>query len=94
MIRLALKLALASAAIWAVWSFVPLRGRTLAHRWDAAQTVPAFVERAWAELVAVVSPPQARKPGPAARARPTEAHTDADRREVDRLVAEGLSERR
>lgn len=94
MIRLALKLALASAAVWAVWTFVPLRGRTLAQRWDAAPTAPAFLERAWAELGGRPAAPQARKPGPAARARPTEAHTDSDRREVDRLVAEGLAERR
>ena len=92
MIRLVLKLALASAMVWAFWSFVPVRDRTLAQRWDAAPTVPAFLERAWAELGGAVRP-QARKPGPAARARPTEAHTEADRREVDRLVAEGLDER-
>jgi hypothetical protein len=92
MIRLALKLALAAAAVWAVWSFVPVRGRTLAQRWAAAPTAPAFLERGWAELAGATAKPQAR-PGPAARARPTEGHTDADRREVDRLVAEGLSGR-
>jgi hypothetical protein len=93
MIRLALKLALAAAAVWAVWTFVPLRGRTLAQRWDAAPSVPAFLERAWAEVGGGPARPEAR-PGPAARARPTEGHTEADRREVDRLVAERLAERR
>jgi hypothetical protein len=94
MIRLALKLALASAAVWAVWTFVPVHGRTMAQRWDAAASAPVFLERAWAELGGGAAGTQARKPGPAARARPTEAHTDSDRREVDRLVAEGLAERR
>ena len=32
MIRLALKLTLAAAALWALWTFVPVRGRTLAER--------------------------------------------------------------
>lgn len=95
MIRVALKLALAAAAVWAVWSFVPVRGRTLAQRWSAAPTPQAFAERGWAELTGTPSrPPAQARPGPAARARPTEGHTEADRREVDRLVAEGLGGRR
>ncbi len=94
MIRLVLKLALAAAAVWAVWSFVPLEGRTLAQRWKAAPTAQAFVERGWAEITGAPAKPQAQaRPGPAARARPTEGHSEADRREVDRLVAEGLSGR-
>ncbi len=92
MIRLALKLALAAAAVWAVWTFVPVRGRTLAQRWDASPSVPAFLEGAWAELRGPARP-QARG-GPASRARPTEGHTEADRREVDRLLSERLGERR
>ncbi len=93
MIRLALKLAVAAAAVWAVWSFVPLRGRTLAQRWAAAPTAQAFVERGWAELTAARPQAQAR-PGPAARARPPEGHTEADRREVDRLLSDRLAGRR
>jgi hypothetical protein len=45
MIRVALKLALAAGALWAVWTFVPIRGRTLAERWRAAPGAAAFVER-------------------------------------------------
>jgi len=92
MIRLALKLALAAAAVWAVWTFVPLQGRTLAQRWDANPSAAAFLEGAWAELRGPARP-QAR-PGPAARARPNEGHTEADRREVERLLAERLAGRR
>ncbi len=95
MIRLALKLALAGAAAWAVWSFVPLHGRTLAERWRAAPDAAAFAERGWAELTggrAAPARPQARqKPGPGQR--PTEGHTDADRRAVDRILSEHLDGR-
>ncbi len=93
MIRLALKLALAAAAVWAVWTFVPVRGRTLAQRWDAHPSVPAFLESAWAELHGPAKP-QARGARPGIRERPTEGHTEADRREVDRLLSEHLGERR
>lgn len=91
MIRLVLKLALASAAVWAVWTFVPLRGSTLAQRWEAAPTAQAFVERGWAEVSGGSARPQARSARPA---RPTEGHTEADRREVDRLLSERLAGRR
>jgi hypothetical protein len=92
MIRLALKLAFAAAAVWAVWTFVPVRGRTLAQRWEAHPTVSGFADAAWAELEAARS--QARAARPAGRERPTERHTEADRREVDRLLSEHLGERR
>jgi hypothetical protein len=94
MIRLALKVAFAAAALWAVWSFVPLRGRTLADRWHAAPDAGAFAERAWAELGGgrAAPKPQARqKPAPAQR--PTEGHTDADRKAVDRILSERLDGR-
>ncbi len=94
MIRLALKLTLAAAAVWAVWTFVPIHGRTLAQRWDAAPSGRAFLQRGWAELSGGPARPQARTTRPGARERPTEGHTDADRREVDRLLSERLSERR
>jgi hypothetical protein len=91
MIRVALKLALAAAAVWAVWSFVPVGGRTLAARWRAAGSLPAFAERAVAEVLGEPGPrpaarPQARQPPP----RPTEGHTDADRRAVERILSERL----
>ena len=95
MIRLALKLALAGAALWAVWSFVPLRGRTLGDRWRAAPDGVAFVERGWAELAGVArgAPrPQARqKPAPGQR--PTEGHTEADRKAVERILTDRLDGR-
>jgi hypothetical protein len=101
MFRVALKLALASAAVWAVCTFVPLRGRTLADRWRAAPDAAAFLERGLAELTgrapARPARPQARAQRPArerAPERPTEGHTEADRRAIDRLVAEQLAERR
>ncbi len=93
MIRLALKLALAAAAVWAVWTFVPLAGRTLAQRWEAAPSAQAFVQRGWAELTGPARS-QARSARPGGRERPTEKHTEADRREVDRLLSEHLAERR
>ncbi|HEX9244500.1 MAG TPA: hypothetical protein VF875_18830 [Anaeromyxobacter sp.] len=94
MIRLALKVAFAAAALWAVWSFVPLRGRTLADRWHAAPDGVAFAERGWAELAGgrAAPKPQARqKPAPGQR--PTEGHTDSDRKAVDRILSERLDGR-
>ncbi len=97
MIRLALKLTLAAAALWAVWTFVPLRGRTLAERWRAAGNLAAFVERGVAEVTGrrtAPPKPQARTPKTGdARERPSEGHSDADRRAVDRLLSERLSEK-
>ncbi len=94
MIRFALKLALAAAAVWAVWTFVPLEGRTLAQRWDAAPSAPAFLERGWAEVRGLSGRPQARSARPGGTERPTEGHTEADRRAVDWLLSERLVERR
>jgi hypothetical protein len=96
MIGLALKLALASAAVWAVWSFVPVNGRTGAERWRSARSLSAFVDGAIAELGGPAAKPPARpqarqKPSPAPR--PTEGHTEADRRAVDRILADRLDER-
>lgn len=105
MLRLALKLSLAAAALWAVFTFVPVGGRTLADRWARAGSPAAFVEGAWAELRGEPEP----RPAPAApqrsRARtggsreasraprppvPGENHTEEDRRALDRLLAEQL----
>lgn len=101
--RFLLKLALAAAALWAVWSFVPMGGRTLADRWRAAPDARAFAERGWREIASRVEGPRPTRPSPArpqARAperpardaRPAEGHTDADRRAVDRIVADSLRE--
>jgi hypothetical protein len=97
MFRLALKVALAAAALWAVWTFVPVRGRTLAERWKAAPTAAAFVDRGWDEAAHAfggkpASRPQARQK-PAPTQRPTEGHTEADRKAVDRILSERLDGR-
>jgi hypothetical protein len=98
MFRVALKLALAAAAVWALCTYVPIRGRTLADRWEAAPTASAFLERGLAELTGKTpsrpARPQARAQRSGPRDRPTEGHTEADRRAVDRIVAEQLAERR
>jgi hypothetical protein len=97
MIRVALKLALAAAAVWAVWSFVPVAGKTGAERWRAAGNLSSFLERSWAEATGdgpsrPAARPQARqKP---AQQRPTEGHTEADRRAVERILADRLGEGR
>lgn len=93
MIRLALKLGLAAAALWAVWTFVPVHGRTLDQRWRAAGDLSTFVERGLAEVTGRTPPkPQARNPGPpGTRERPSEGHSEADRAAVDRLLSERLS---
>jgi hypothetical protein len=97
MLRLALKLSLAAAATWAVWTFVPVDGRTLAQRWKAAGGLAPFVERGWAEATGArerpAPKPQARQK-PASRERPSEAHSEADRRALDRLLAEHLEDAR
>jgi hypothetical protein len=98
MIRLALKLALAATAVWAIWSFVPVRGRTIAERWHAAGNLSAFVDRGLAEAsLAWRGPPQrpqARAKPPAPRERPVESHTEEDRRAIERLLSEQISQSR
>jgi hypothetical protein len=98
MIRLALKLALAATAVWAIWTFVPVRGRTFAERWDSAGNLSAFVDRGLAEAsLAWRGPPQrpqARAKPPAPRERPVESHTEEDRRAIERLLSEQLSQSR
>ena len=95
-----LKLAFVVGALAAVWTLVPIGGRTLHARWTAAGSPAAFAKAGWAELDRAFSAPAAparSKPAPAASgrtperaARPTEAHTDRDRRAVDQIVAEHL----
>lgn len=95
MIRFIVKLALAAAAVWAIWTFVPVRGRTLAARWSAAGSLSAFVDGAVAEARGrTPARPQARSPKPGARERPTEGHTEADRKALDRILSEHLADRR
>jgi hypothetical protein len=94
-LRLLLKLALASAALAAVWTWVPLGDRTLADRWRAAATPGVFLDRTLAELLGKgtgdrpIPRPQPRgRPGE----RPEEAHSDADRRALERILSDRLDE--
>ncbi|WP_242345747.1 hypothetical protein [Anaeromyxobacter terrae] len=101
MLRLLAKLVLAGAVLAALWLWVPVHGRTLAARWERAGSFPAFVERGWDELAGrggekpsadhrPTARSQARGAQGGSRARPTEAHTDADRRALDRVLADEL----
>ncbi|WP_242338928.1 MULTISPECIES: hypothetical protein [Anaeromyxobacter] len=101
MLRLLAKLVLAGAVLAALWLWVPVGGRTLAARWDRAGSFPVFVERGWDELAGHFGskPPADRRPtarsqarvaqGPS-RTRPSEAHTEADRRALDRVLQDEL----
>lgn len=96
--RVALQLAGAAAMGWAVWSFVPVSGRTLAERWRSAGNLSAFIERGWVEATGATgmrapAKPQVRRKPAAAPQRPTEGHTEADRRAVERLLADRLNEK-
>lgn len=105
MLRLALKLLLAGAAVAAIWAFVPFGGRTLSDRWEVARSPSDFIERTWGDMKGPAQQPA--KPRPPARAtpaqrattqrapgrapaRPDEGHTAADRRALDQLVADRL----
>ena len=102
MLRLLVKLALGAAVVAAVWSWVPISGRTLAARYRSAGSVPTLVERGWSELTANWGDDRAVDDRAGARAqaragpreRPTEAHTDADRRAVDRILSDHLRDAR
>jgi hypothetical protein len=94
MLRVALKLLLAGAAISAVWCFVPFGGRTLADRWSAAGGPSEFVDRTWAEMKGSDARPPARPQARGGQARertagrPSEGHTESDRRALDRIVSQ------
>jgi hypothetical protein len=101
MLRVALKIVLAAAALAAVWAFVPIGGHTMAWRWERAADPGDFVDRTWAELRGQARPPQHPRPparaqarGGAAATRPSEAHSEADRRELDRILSRHLDERK
>ncbi len=100
MLRVALKIVLAAAALAAVWSFVPIAGHTMAWRWHRAGDPADFFDRTWSEIRGEPRPsaharpaprPQARGSSPAPR--PAESHSEADRRELDRILSRHLGER-
>ncbi|MBI5067018.1 MAG: hypothetical protein HZB56_02180 [Deltaproteobacteria bacterium] len=81
--------ALAGAA-----ALVPVDGRTVLDRWQAARGPGDFVSRSWREIAVATGlqePPrrpaaQARTPASQKGQKPVEHHTDADRAALDRLV--------
>jgi hypothetical protein len=95
MLRLLVKLALAAGAIAAIWAWVPVGERTMADRWRAAATPGLFLDRTLAELVGreaggrPIPRPQQRRP---AGERPEEAHSDSDRRALERILSDRLDE--
>ncbi|MFT3917188.1 MAG: hypothetical protein QM704_24800 [Anaeromyxobacteraceae bacterium] len=105
MFRLLLKLALAGAFLFALWTWVPLGGRTLAQRWRAAATPMDFVRGGLAdagvggdaaEHEKPRTSPQARAGGrsrvdAASRERAPERVTEAERRALDRRLADELA---
>jgi hypothetical protein len=102
MLRVALKLILAAAALAAVWTFVPVHGRTLADRWHHAHTSREFAARALGELRGQPAPPPPpQHPRPAQRAqarneaplRPSESHTEEDKKALDQILAKHLDGR-
>jgi hypothetical protein len=86
--------ALAGAA-----SLVPIDGRTVLDRWQAARGPGDFAARSWREIAVATGlqdPPrrpaaQARAPAAQRGQKPVEHHTDADRAALDRLVTERAS---
>jgi hypothetical protein len=95
MLRLLVKLALAAGAVAAVWSWVPIGERTMADRWRAAATPGLFMDRIVAELRGKETggrPIPRTQPGRSGRQRPEEAHSDADRRALERILSDRLDE--
>lgn len=93
MLRLLLKLALAGAFLFALWTWVPLGGRTLSQRWDAATSPLDFVRRGVADA-GLGDPQKPRPSGPQARTprdRPAERVTEAERRALEKRLAEELA---
>lgn len=92
------KFAFVIGALAAVWTLVPVAGRTLHARWSAASGPQAFAKGLWTDLDrALASKPgddkaRAAPPakGKAPAGRPDESVTEQDRKALDRIVAERL----
>ena len=92
MSRLLLAVAVA-AILLLVGAFVPVNGKTLVDRWNAASSKPS--SKAAASRVSPAAR-QARPPGASPEKvlpEPVEHHTEADRDAVDRIVAEHAADR-
>jgi len=92
MSRMLLAVALA-AILFVVGAFVPVNGKTLVDRWNAASTKPS-PKGAPSRVTPIAR--QARPQGASPEKvvpEPVEHHTDADRNAVDRIVAEHAADR-
>jgi hypothetical protein len=103
-----LKLAVLIGLVAALLALVPLGGRTLLDRWRAARGPGDFTARLWAEMRGVMPPPAPGTPAPPRKARPgrppgaaepsspdqpLESTTEAERKSLDRLLDQHLSEK-
>jgi len=102
MLRVALKILLAAAALAAVWAFVPIGGHTLAERFHRAGGAAAFAERTFEELrVAVERREQKPKPrvprgqarSGSAAAHPSEDYRASDQKALNRILTSRLEDR-
>jgi hypothetical protein len=92
MSRMLLAVALA-AILFVVGAFVPVNGKTLVDRWNAASTKPS-PKGAPSRVTPIAR--QARPQGASPEKvvpEPVEHHTDADRNALDRIVAEHAADR-
>ena len=101
LLKLAVVLGLVAAAIF----LLPFGGRTLFDRWRVARGSEDFATRLWAEMRGVAparDPAATRKPRPgkspgtaepAAPDQPLERTTEAERRSLDKLLDQHLSEK-
>jgi hypothetical protein len=102
LLKLAVLLGLVAAAVF----LLPFGGRTLFERWRAAHGASDFAARTWAELRGgePPGPPAASRKGrsgkptetPGQRSapdQPLETTTDADRKALDKLLDQQLSEK-
>jgi hypothetical protein len=94
MLRLAMNLVLAGAFLFAVWTWVPIGGRTLDARWHDAAGAADFGRRTLAELgVGEARPAPGAQGRSAPRERPPdrgERVSEADRQALERRLAEEL----
>jgi hypothetical protein len=102
-----LKLAVLLGLVAGLVFLLPLGGRTLFDRWRSAPGPGDFAARSWAELRGLASPPSpvapaapkkvkpgkppgaAEPPGPD---QPLESTTDAERKSLDKLLDQHLTE--
>jgi hypothetical protein len=96
MLRVALKLCLAAAALAAIWAFVPVGGRTMSERWRRAGNAGAFADGIWAEIRPGTASHEsadrhAQARNGAAAKQPAESYSPADREALDRTLSRHLT---